>query len=96
VETPAPAELQRSPGQGTYDGGMSDPPPDDTDEVMIWNRLSGKSVGFTLPEQYDDLIEYLQRTYDRRTSPADFARAQGWETDRKPSQWRLLLAKLWR
>jgi hypothetical protein len=61
---------------------------------MIWNRLSGQSVGFTLPSQYDELVAWLERHHDRRTSPADFARKQGWILSSRPSRLRLLLAKL--
>ncbi|MGY1946557.1 hypothetical protein [Nocardia asiatica] len=71
----------------------ADDPPD-ADEVMIWNRQSGRSVGFTLPRQYDELIEWLERHHNRRTSPRDFARRQGWLPPSKPSRLRLFLAKL--
>ena len=65
----------------------------DTDDVLIINRASHKEVVFTLPAQLEDLYEWLESSYDRRTSPADFARAQGWITYATPSAVRLWWAR---
>lgn len=79
---------------GTISGVPADADPlPNIDEVLILNRLTGKSVWFSLPGQLDQLHKWLDRNHARPVSVEDAARKRGWlPSPAKPSLWR----RIWR